>query len=725
MSKSIARGREAKPEAGGESTAGDVLTPFLEPRGVVIIGISRTALESPVSILTTLKDFGYRGDVYVVNPHLRSEDEGNIRFRPALGAVPARLDLAVVSVERGQVPDVLRDCVTKEIFAAIVITQGFADSDTEGARLQQEIAGLIKTTRLRVIGPNTVGVVSSRSHFTSSFIEVREDHVAIGQVAQSGLFMMGHHLVNNEPAGYCRAVDLGNACDVSVVDVLEHYAKDPGVRVIQCHVEGVADGPAFLAAAARIGRSKPIVLLKAGRTQAGRAAVASHSGALAGDYQVFTAAMRKAGVVQADDAEDLRLLSKAFVTYSPPRGRRVAVVSFSGGGAVLAIDALEAGGLTLASLSPETVASMRDLFPDWMEVGNPVDMWIPVARDFHNAFPRILDNVMADPGVDAVICIYCSYSLPKYSGFDASGHIRGLAAKHREKPIVCWSYGVDIEGFTRRVEQDGNAMVFLSLGAATRTLARLAEYRDWTRAAATLDAPPQMGAAGERITSMLAALAGAGRKHLFSEALGIFEACGLPIVRSRFARTRDELLAAARELCFPVCLKVVSDDVIHKSDAGGIVLGIGDSESLAGAHGRLLAEVARRVPGAAVQGVVVQEMAPRKGKEIIVGAKRDATFGPCVVVGAGGTYTELLDDYAIRLAPLGRAEARAMLEELRYARILKGTRGEAPCDLDSIAGIIARVSSLMILSPLIREIDINPVIVDDRGAVVVDARIIL
>ena len=721
----MAPGRGPKRKGGGKSTRGDVLTPFLEPRGVVIIGISRAALDSPVSILTTLKDFGYRGEIYVVNPRLRAENADNIRFRPTLGEVPAGLDLAVVSVERGQVPGVLRDCVAKEIFSAIVITQGFADADAEGARLQQEIAELLNTSRLRIIGPNTVGVASSRSHFTSSFIEVREDHVAIGQVAQSGLFMMGHHLVNNEPAGYCRAIDLGNACDVSVVDVLEHYAKDPGVRVIQCHVEGLADGPAFLAAATRIGKSKPIVLLKAGRTQAGRAAVASHSGALAGDYPVFSAAMRQAGVVQAADAEELRLLSKAFVTYSPPRGRRVAVVSFSGGGAVLAIDALEAGGLTLAALAPATIAAMRDMFPAWMEVGNPVDMWIPVARDFHNAFPRILDNVMADPGVDAVICIYCSYSLPKYSGFDASGHIRSLAAKYREKPLLCWSYGVDIEGFTRRIEKDGNAMVFLGLSEATSTLGRLADYGDWARAAETADAPLELDAAGARICAQLAACAQAGRKHLFAEALEIFEACGLPVLRSRFARTRDELLTAARELNFPVCLKVVSDDIIHKSDAGGIVLGIENRESLAAAHDNMLAAVAGRAPDAAIQGVVVQEMAPRRGKEIIVGAKRDATFGPCVMVGAGGTYTELLDDSAIRLAPLGRAGARAMLDELRYARILKGARGEAPCALDSIAGIIASVSALMMLSPLIREIDINPVIVDEHGAVVVDARIIL
>ena len=712
----------AVPSAATNGTSGPVLDLFLAPRSVAIIGLSRSAIGSPISVLTTLKDFGYPGTIYVINPSMSADAAAGVY--PNLEALPETPDLAIVSVARERVLTVLEDCHRRGIRAAIVITQGFADADAEGQRLQRDLTAFIRDSGLRVLGPNTIGVANARDSFTSSFIELHKDDSPIGQIAQSGLFMMGHHLINNEPAGFCKAVDLGNACDIGLIDVLRYYERDPDIQVIQCHLESVSDGAAFVETTSRISREKPIIVLKAGKTEGGQHAVASHTGAAAGESAVYRAAFRKAGVVVAETAEELRLLSKVFATYRTVKGRRVAVMSFSGGGAILAIDAIEAAGLTLASLSETTRDALQALLPPWLTVANPVDVWIPIAADFDRAFPQILEALLRDAGVDAVICIYCSYSLPKYAGFDSSRHIGRLAAAYPDKPVLCWTYGLDITGFTKAIEADGTTMVFPSLETAAGSLAKLCDYHERGRHEAPCPAASHPAADHRAVDAILRRAATAGRSYLFTEALEVLAHYGLPLAPWALARDRDQLTEQAAALSYPLCLKVVSADILHKSDSGGIALGITDPQALLETYDRLHAAVGRRAAGAAIEGVVLQEMAP-KGKEIMIGAKRDAAFGPCLVVGAGGIYTEFLADYAFGLAPITEAEAWAMIAELKIAKLLDGVRGEAPSHVPSIVDALLRLSQLMCAHPAVQEIDINPLIVGEHGAVAVDARIIL
>ena len=699
-----------------DATGPRFLDLFFSPRRVAIIGLSRSAIGTPVSVLTTLKDFGYPGRVTVINPNLAPSEDFDAYG--SLDEVPEPVDLAVISVPREGVLKVLEDCAGNGIRAAIVITQGFADADQEGARLQEEMLAFARAKGIRILGPNTIGLSNAFSSFTSSFIEAHNDTYPVGIVSQSGLFMMGHNIVNNVPAGFCMSIDLGNAADISLAEVLEYYDQVDAVRVIQCHLEGVPDGRAFVETAARVSRRKPIIALKAGKTEAGRAAVASHSGAAAGEDQIYRAAFRKAGVVTAENAEQLRLLSRAFATYAPPKGKRTAIMSFSGGGAILAIDAIEGAGLTMASLSEGTTVALRDLFPDWIDVDNPLDVWIPIAKDLHGAFPRILEATLRDEGVDAVLCIYCSYTLPKYDALDCSSHIRDLAKRFPEKPILCWTYGMDIAGFTRHVEKDGTAMVFPSLDDATGALAKLVEYEAYRRGADRALPPAQPGV--PKATRILQQAKG----YLFTEALEILDNYGIEVADWRLARDPDEVAAAARALTPPWCLKVVSADIMHKTDSGGIVLNIASERDLLESYADLQAAVARHEPGAEILAVLVQRMA-RKGKELMIGAKRDPAFGPCLIVGAGGIYTEALDDYAFRLAPVSERDAHEMICELNVAKILAGVRGEPACDLPAVSDMILKVSRLVCAHPEIREIDINPLIVNQNGAVVVDARIIL
>ena len=695
---------------------------FFGPKKVAIVGLSRSAVGAPVSVLTTLKDYGYGGEIYVINPNMTAADADGFHVCASLDALPPDVDLAVISVAREQVRGVLEGCIAKGIEGAIVITQGFADADEEGRRLQGDMLALARANGLRILGPNTIGVADALSCFTSSFIELENDDAPIGQVSQSGLFMMGHHLINNEPAGFCMSIDLGNASDVDLVDALTYFGRSDRIEVIQCHVEGIVDGGAFVETASRVSKEKPIVLLKAGRSETGRVAVASHSGAAVGENEVYDAAFRKAGIVPARNAEELRLLSKALVTYTPPRGKRVAVVSFSGGGAILAIDAIEGAGLELARLSEETIRAIEDLFPPWLAVDNPVDVWIPVARDFDGAFPRILEQVLRDDAVDALICIYCSYTLPKYAALDSSRHVGEIASRFPEKPVLCWSYGLDIAGFSKRIEDGGSAMVFPSLDAAAATIARMADYGA-VRRAAPRGEPPRFDVDDARVSELLASAARSGSRYLFRESLEILEAYGIGAARWKLARSEDELARKAAEIGYPVCMKVVSADVVHKSDSGGVRLNIADDRALLDGYRGMREDVLRASPGAAIEGVLLQAMAP-EGREIMIGARRDPAFGPCLVVGAGGIHTEVLDDYAFLLAPADEAEARGMLAGLKCYPLLQGARGEAASDVESIVDILLRVSQLVTTHSAIREIDINPAIVGERGSVVVDARIL-
>ena len=704
------------------SETNQVLDLFFSPRRVAIIGLSRGALSSPVSVLTTLKDFGYTGDIVIINPNMVASADAGIYL--SLDDVPEPVELAIITVARDHVLEVLRACVRNGIRAAIIITQGFADADEKGKQLQDDLIALVSDNDIRVLGPNTIGISNAFANFTSSFIEVHNEKTPVGIISQSGLFLMGYNLINNEPAGFSMAVDLGNAADLCMVEILDYYAEREEIRVIQCHMEGIDQGAAFVEAATRISQQKPIIMLKAGRTDQGQIAVASHSGAAAGENEVYQAAFQKAGIVVAENAEELRLLSKAFTIYTPPKGRRVAIMSYSGGGAILAIDAIEDAGLSLAHFSDTTMAKIADLFPDWISIDNPLDVWIPVSRDLQVAFPKMLEAILDDDGVDAVICIYCSYSLPKYEAYDCTAHITEFAAKYPDKSIACWSYGIDIAGFTKAIEKDGTTMVFPSLESAAGTLAKLVQYRENRDRLSARPVIPAVAFDSAAVAAVFDRARPGSDGYLFAEALEILQTCGLTVAPWGLANSEDELIKVAEDLAYPLCLKVISGDIVHKSDSGGIKLGIEDRQGLVDGYRTLLADIARLNPAASINGVVIQEMVS-KGKEVMIGAKRDPVFGPCLILGTGGVYTEIFDDYSFRLAPITESEAEAMVEELRLAPLLKGVRGEAACHIPSIVGALLSVSQLMTTHQEIVELDINPLIIDERAAVVVDARIFL
>ncbi len=696
---------------------------FFKPQSIAIIGLSRKAIDSPVSILTTIKDFGYQGDVYVVNPKL--PPTGDLKIYPDLGSIKQPVDLAILSVARTRVLDVLRDCVANRIKAAIIITQGFADADEEGQKLQKEMVVLSAEHGIRILGPNTMGVMNAFHDFTSSFLEVSNEKIPIGLIAQSGLFMMGHHFLDNIAAGFGMAMDLGNASDINCSDVLAYFENEKDVSVIQIHMEALGNGKEFVQTAAKVSSKKPIIALKAGKSDAGEKAVLSHSGTAAGESEVYETAFKKAGVIAAKNPEELRLLSKAFLAYPPINGKRVGVMSFSGAACILSIDAIEGAELQLAKFSNKTTAALKEMFPPWMGVENPLDIWIGVSSgDFHTAYPRILEIILKDDNVDAVFCIYPSFTLPKHEDYNTSIHIRSMAKKFPQKPILCWSYGLDIAGFTKEIEKDGNVMVFPSLDDAALTVKKLSEYgkykTDYDRPAE----PKTFEVDNGRVKSILELNRQKSKNYLFEAGFEILEAYGNNTARWRFVHDQSELQQAAAELTFPLSLKISSPDIIHKSDMGGIRLNILNPDGLIDSYQKMLSDVKTRMPAAQISGMLVQEMVPA-GKEIMIGAKKDSVFGHCIVIGSGGIYTEILKDFAFRLAPLSEEDASGMISELDYSPILRGVRGEPPCDLKSIVDVLLKISQLVVDFPEIAELDINPLMVYEQDALIIDARMIL
>jgi len=695
---------------------------FFKPKSIAVIGLSRSAIDSPISILTTLKEFGYKGDVYIVNPKL--EASGDLKVFPDIASIKQPVDLAILSVSRSRVIDVLRDCINNEIMAAIIVTQGFSDAGEEGKRLQKEIVALTKEHGIRILGPNSLGVANAFSGFTSSFLELRNEKIPIGLIAQSGLFMMGYHILKDVHAGFGMGMDLGNACDIHFSDVLGYYENEDNVKAIQIHMEALVDGKEFLQTAARVSSKKPIIALKSGKSKTGGEAVISHSGAAAGESEAYNAAFKSAGVITAKNSEELRLLSKAFLTYPPIKGKRVAIMSNSGAACILSIDALEEAGLRLAEFSGSTNEVLRELFPPWMDVANPLDIWIAVASNFHVIYPKILESILRDDNVDAVLCINPFFTLPKHKEYDSSVHTRELAKKYPGKPILCWGYGLDMSGFTEELERDGTVMVFPSLDDSARTLRKLNEYDTYRRHYKKKQKLLSFQVDDEKVKTIIKDRIKEGQTYLFVEGFEILQAYKSNVAGWKVAKDQEHLNQIAHDTRYPVVMKIISPDIIHKSDVGGIRLNIASPQELIQSYEEMLGEINNKVPNASISGVLVQEMAP-EGKEIMIGAKKDPVFGHCIVLGAGGTYTEVMKDYAFRIAPLSEEDARLMVSEINYYTLLKGVRGEPPCDIQSIVNTLLKISQLVCDFPEIGELDINPLMVYEKDSVIVDARMIL
>ena len=693
------------------------LTPFFDAKGVAILGASTNPKKLSYGILENLVSYGYKGEVYPVNPNA-TEILGRKAYA-SIADVPDPVELAVVVLPVTVIMETMREIGERGIKAVVIITGGFRELGEEGAKVELAVKELARSYGMRVVGPNCVGTIDVRTGLDSTFIKGLPQAGPIAFISQSGAICGGViDLIINSRIGFSHFASLGNEMDVTETDMLEYFAEDENVNVIAMYVEGIQDGPRFMEVARRVSQKKPIVFLKAGKNDAGAKAVSSHTGSLAGSYAAYQAALSQAGVVEVETISQLFNVAWALGTQPLPAGKRVAITTNAGGAAALAADSLAFNGFELAKISPEIQQKLRTKLNPSAQVSNPVDMLGSVSPE---DYIWSLGNLDADESVDVLLPILVPQSLVDTLGVAKAWVEIG---KQTNKTLLTCLMG---ERSTLESEQWLNMAgvpVFAYPDEAGRVLKGMQQYKQ------VLTKPPFNPIEARNIdhNKMAAALALANGARAVGEyeTRIMLEAYGIRNVPGDLAMDVDEALMIADKSGYPVVMKIVSEDILHKSDSGGIALNILNPEQLRVEYDAMLARIAQIEPSARIRGVMVEQMAP-KGLEVIVGMRRDPTFGPLMMFGLGGTMVELLKDISFKVAPLTSEDIDEMIENTLAGKLLKGYRSSAKADIKAVKETIARLSQLSLDNPAISEIEINPLIVypEGQGAISLDSRAIM
>lgn len=693
-----------------------MLEGFFTPDSIVVVGVAREPGKVGHYVFKNLIEGGFAGEVWPVNP--KADEILGRTCYPDVASLPRAPSLAVVVVPAPAVPGVITQCADAGILSVIVLSAGFKETGPVGARLERELAKAAADGGVRLLGPNSLGLVATPSHLNAAFAGSLPCAGGVAFLSQSGA--LGTAILDESAAdgpGIAYFVSLGNRVDVAEHDLLAVWEDDPSVRVAAGYLESVRDGAAFLAAASSFTRKRPLVLLKAGTSDAGARAVSSHTGSLAGSDVAYDSALRACGALRVHTAQELMDAALAFDLLPIPDGPGVGLLTNAGGLGVLATDEAERRGLALASLAAETVAALRACLPEAAAFYNPVDV---LGDADPQRYSDAIAALLADESVHSLLVMLTpqAMSRPVETAEAILSAVRGSAI-----PVVaCFSGGAAVQE-ARSVLREGGVACYASPERAVFAASMIDSYRVILSTPLELADEPTVD-----VTSATALLADARLLHLpfviDEVAAQVAADFGIPVPCGAVAADFSAAKHTAEECGYPVALKISSPDILHKSDVGGVVVGVKDPEELLDAYDKLLDRVRRRAPGAAVFGVYVQKMAG-SGRELIVGINRDSTFGPLLMVGLGGVYVEVLKDVTFGLCPVSPKRAKDMLASLTGYALLRGVRGEQAADLEAAADIISRVSWMAVKLPDIVELDINPVIVLNRGqgAVAADIRI--
>ncbi len=682
------------------------MRPVFAPKSIAVIGASRRRGQLGGEVLRNLRTTGFQGSLYAVNPS--ATQIGSVPCYPSLRNVPEPVELAIVAVPARHVEAVIDDCIATGVLAAVVISAGFGETGPEGRAAELRLVEKVRATGMRMVGPNCMGVLNTdpdvEMHGTFAATFPPAGNVAMSsQSGALGLAILDYAKALN--IGFSTFVSVGNKADVSGNDLIQYWAEDPKTNVILLYLESFGNPRKFAQIARRVGKSKPIVVVKAGRSQSGARAASSHTGAMATDDAIVADLLRQSGVIRTDTLEEMFDVATLLANQPLPPGRRVAIVTNAGGPGILAADACEANGLVLAQLSEATRRRLREFLPAAASVTNPVDM---IASANADQYSKTLDAVLEDPEVDAVIAIYIPV-LPTEAP-NVAAVIRDSAARAAGKTLVATF--MSVQGVPAPLAP---VPAFPFPERAVAALSRAAKYAQWREkpvgvVAEFADFDPK------RLRSIVEARIAAGGGWLDPiESRDLLRAARIDSAGLELVSTRGQAMEAAARIGFPIVLKAAGP--LHKSDVGGVHLGLESPEAVGIAYD----EMKQRV-GDAMTGAIVQKMLPR-GVEVMVGATTDPSFGHIVAYGSGGTLVEFLADVVFRIHPLTDADVDEMIAQARVSKLLRGVRGAPPADTPALVHLIERVSELLEICPEIRELDINPVMVLEHGAVAVDARV--
>ncbi|MCX6695172.1 MAG: acetate--CoA ligase family protein [Candidatus Altiarchaeota archaeon] len=683
-------------------------------RSVAVIGAPRETYKVGHKVFSNIiRDF--KGKIYPINP--KAEDVEGFKCYPSILDVPDEIDLAVIVIPAKFVPKVVEECGQKKVKTVVIISAGFKETGVDGAHLERQCIDTASKYGMRIIGPNCIGFIDTYNSLNATFAPGMPKQGKISFMSQSGALCTSIlDWARMEDVGFSKFVSLGNKADLSENEFLELFEEDENTTVILAYLEGLKNGVEFVKKATKVSRKKPIIVLKSGRTESGAKAVASHTGTLAGSDQAYTSALIQSGVIRAETMEELFDYALAFSNQPVPKGGNVAIVTNAGGPGIIATDACEKAGLKLACLSFDTIEKLKNSLPPEANMYNPIDVLGDATEE---RFSKVLDIILQDDGVDSVIVVLTPQAVT-----DPAKIGETIASKKTDKPILCSFIGGEmmLDGF--KVLKRNNIPNYLFPERAVTSLKGMTEYKNITQRDADIR-PRTFEADKEKAAKVIEDFKKQGKASIGLESLEILEAYGIPVTPYKIARSINAITDFGRDYGYPLVLKIVSQDILHKTDIGGVKLNVTE-ENVRSAYNQILFSVMKFMPDARIQGILVQRMVT-DGKDIIVGMNKDPQLGPLVMFGLGGIYVELLKDVSFRIAPVSEAEARRMITETKGYQLLRGIRGEKPSDIKAVEEVVQRVSQLVSDFPEIVELDVNQVKVfnESEGIQCVDARIIL
>ncbi|MHA2380073.1 MAG: acetate--CoA ligase alpha subunit [Candidatus Thorarchaeota archaeon] len=681
---------------------------LFNPRSIAVIGASATRGKLGNDVVKNLVESEFKGRIYPVNP--RGGEILGFKAYRSVSEIGGRLDVAVIVIPAKYVLPVIEECGKKGVKALVVITAGFKEVGHEGQEAEKELIQIAEKHGMIVLGPNCLGIINTHAPYNASFAAGTPEKGTVAFASQSGALMTGildWSLM--EKIGFSKFVSLGNKAQLDEADFVEAFGRDPATTFILLYIESVVNGRKFMDACRGITPNKPVFVVKGGVSAAGARAASSHTGSLAGSDTAYSVAFRQSGVIRADSMSELFDVANVFDDCHLPKGNRVAVVTNAGGPGILTTDACEENGLQMAQFSQATVEALRKGLPPAASVYNPVDA-LGTAQP--QDYALCLETVLKDENVDSVLVLLTPQAMTKET--ETAQIVVESRKRYPGKPLLAVFMGGNAMTYPRIVLNEGGVPVFDFPGRAVNALAELYRYmvlRDSLRK----ETPPKFKVDRKKVAKIIEGVRKDYRQVLLgSEAHEIAEAYGIPVARIRLATSAQEAIDIAGRLGFPVVLKIASPDIVHKTDIGGIRVGLKNEEEVENAFLEILDNVRTHMPRAVIYGVDVQEMA-EKGKELIIGCSQDIQFGPLVMFGAGGIYVNFLKDVSFRLAPMTRKDVAELIAETKMGTLLKGVRGEEPSDIEAIEDTILRISQLVTDFEDIVELDINPAFAYERG----------
>ena len=700
------------------------LDKIFNPKSIAVIGASDEEGSVGYILMKNLTELGYQGKVYPVNIH-KTEILGFKAYK-TVDQLPETVDLAVIATPAKTVPDIVEQCGKAGIPGIIIISAGFKEVGPEGKALEDKILEIKKRYNLRIIGPNCLGIIRPSINLNATFTAKMPKPGNIAFISQSGALCAAIlDWAVHENIGFSNFVSIGSMVDVDFGDLIDYFGTDPKTRSILMYIEGITDAREFMSAARHFARTKPIIVVKAGKFSESAHAVASHTGSLAGEDMVYDAAFKRAGIVRVEEIGDLFNAAEVLGMQPLPKGPNLAIITNAGGPGVMATDALISRGGKLAKLSPKTMETLNSILPHYWSRGNPIDILGDAKADRYTA---VVEACLKDENVDGLLIIYTPQGVEDPAKIAKSIVKLCKGRGYCNKTILTSFMGHEEVEKANSIFNENSIPTYSTPEQAVKTYMYMYQYkRNLELLYETPEELPVDVVPPKRPLFVIMRNAALENREVLTEAEAkkLLEYYDIPVVKTSVAKTADEAAVLASQIGYPVVLKILSPQIVHKTDAGGVVLDINSEAELRKAFDLIMQRAREYNPNAEIQGVTVQPMIKKQGYEVIIGAKTDMLFGPVILFGMGGIGVELFRDVAIGLPPLNQTLARRIMEETKVYQLLKGYRNVPPANIRLLEEIMVRFSQMLVDFPQLKEVDINPLFIDEKEAFALDARVVI